>query len=126
MSQTPVFINFASKMDLQKLKGVGPVVADNIKVYRSASGNFLGPEDLSQVKNLKLSKEEIERINFHPNPKYNFMHSTKGQSEVSTSVGDVSGNSENSVSPMIQETVEDEVFNDHGIVPRETQHGNPE
>lgn len=29
-------------MDLQKLKGVGPTVADNIKAYLGASGNFRG------------------------------------------------------------------------------------
>lgn len=77
----------------KKLKGVGPVVAENIKAYLSASGNFLGPEDLAQVRNLKLNKEEIERINFNSNPKYSFLHTTKSQSDGSTSVGDVSGNS---------------------------------
>lgn len=81
------------RWNYKKLKGVGPVVADNIKAYLSASGNFLGPEDLAQVRNLKLNKEAIERINFHSNPKYSFLHTTKSQSDGSTSVGDVSGNS---------------------------------
>lgn len=38
----PIYINFASKIDLQKLKGVGPTVADNNKAYLGASGNFWG------------------------------------------------------------------------------------
>lgn len=123
MSLNPVYINFASKMELQKLKGVGPAVADNIKAYLSASGNFLGPEDLAQVRNLKLNKEEIERISFHTNPKYSFLHTTKSQSEGSTSVGDVS---ENSPSPAVHETADEEVFTDQGIGPGDTPHGNPQ
>lgn len=38
-------------------------------------------------------------------------------------MGDVSGNSENSA---VHETVDDGVSNDHWIVPRETQNGNPQ
>lgn len=123
MSLNPVYINFASKMELQKLKGVGPAVADNIKAYLSESGIFLGPEDLAQVRNLKLNKEEIERISFHTNPKYSFLHTTKSQSEGSTSVGDVS---ENSPSPAVHETADEEVFTDQGIGPGDTPHGNPQ
>lgn len=43
------------------------------------------------------------------------MHNTKGQSDGSASVGDVSGNPENSATNVNHETVDDEVFNDHGI-----------
>lgn len=109
------------KMILIKFKGVGLVVVDNIKVYFSVFGNFLGLEDLVQVRNLKFNKEVIERINFYFNFKYSFLYIIKSQFEGLISVGDVS---ENFFLFVVYEIVDEEVFIDQGIGLGDILYGN--
>ncbi len=45
----PVRINTASKPELMRLPGVGPVLADRIIEYRATHGLFHSPEDLLNV-----------------------------------------------------------------------------
>lgn len=82
-------------MDLQKLKGVGPTVADNNKAYLGASGNILGARRPNSGKEPETQQRGNWKNNFHPYPRYNFLHNTKGQSDGSTSVRDIRGNPEN-------------------------------
>lgn len=84
-------------------------------------GNFLGLEDLVQVRNLKFNKEEIERISFYINLKYSFLYIIKSQFEGLISVGDVS---ENFFLFVVYEIVDEEVFIDQGIGLGDILYGN--
>lgn len=84
-------------------------------------GNFLGLEDLVQVRNLKFNKEEIERISFYINLKYSFLYIIQSQFEGLISVGDVS---ENFFLFVVYEIVDEEVFIDQGIGLGDILYGN--
>ena len=49
---TPVQINRANATDLQRLPGVGPVLAGRIVAHRDANGPFHSLEDLARVRGL--------------------------------------------------------------------------
>ena len=51
-----VNINTASAQELEKLKGVGPVIAQRIIEYRNSHGAFSKPEDLINVKGIGASR----------------------------------------------------------------------
>lgn len=60
-----VNINEADRVELQKLPGIGPVLADRIVEYRELNGNFSNVDELMKVKGIgekKLAKmkENIE------------------------------------------------------------------
>ena len=65
-SQDKVKINFASEKDLQKLHGVGPSVAKAISQYRSSVGN-ISPTSLNEIKNLKVTSEFLDNVDFTKN-----------------------------------------------------------
>ena len=51
-------INRASAKDLEKLKGIGPVLANRIIEYRKTNGPFMSVDDLRKVKGIGGSKFE--------------------------------------------------------------------
>lgn len=55
-----ISINSASAQELEKLRGIGPVLAERIVEYRRVHGPFTGPEDLKQVEGIgQKTAEEI-------------------------------------------------------------------
>ena len=56
-----VDINNADAKELEKLKGVGQVIAKRIIEYRNSHGRFSSPEDLLQVKGIGNAKLEKMR-----------------------------------------------------------------
>lgn len=56
-------INQASAEELTQLKGVGPVIAQEIIAYRRTHGPFRRPEDLMKVKGIKQKKfDELRQM----------------------------------------------------------------
>ncbi len=53
-----VNINLAGAADLEKLKGIGPKIAEEIVSYREANGPFGNIEDLMKVKGVGQKKYE--------------------------------------------------------------------
>ncbi len=56
-----VNINTASRKELVKLKGIGPVSAERIIEYREKQGPFRKPEDIMRVKGIGRKKWEAIR-----------------------------------------------------------------
>jgi comEA protein len=56
----PIDLNTASSEQLQRLPGVGPVMAQRILDYRKKSGPFQSVDDLLAVKG--ISNKRLERI----------------------------------------------------------------
>ncbi|MEJ5301528.1 MAG: helix-hairpin-helix domain-containing protein [Thermodesulforhabdaceae bacterium] len=59
----PVNINTATEKDLEKLPGIGKVLAKRIVEYRTKNGPFSAPEDLMKVKG--ITKKKFEAIKSH-------------------------------------------------------------
>jgi competence protein ComEA len=57
---TPVDLNRASEEDLQRLPGIGPVLARRIVEHRQAQGTFKVVDELRRVKG--IGKKTFERI----------------------------------------------------------------
>ncbi|MBU3912278.1 MAG: helix-hairpin-helix domain-containing protein [Candidatus Omnitrophica bacterium] len=51
-------INKADRMQLERLPGIGPVLAENIISYRDTAGGFKGKEELRNVKGIGSKKFE--------------------------------------------------------------------
>ena len=54
-------INTASRSELIKLDGIGPVYADRIIEYRRKHGPFQRPEDIKKVKGIGQKKWEANK-----------------------------------------------------------------
>jgi len=55
-----VNINTATKKELESVKGIGPVLADRIIVYRTQNGNFT---EIEAIKNIKgISENTLNKI----------------------------------------------------------------
>ena len=63
-----VKINFANVEELQTIKGVGPSVAENIRLARAVSGNILNLKELNEIKYVKITDEDAEIIDFEKKP----------------------------------------------------------
>ena len=62
-TQTPEVINInkASANELQKVRGIGPSLADRIVSYREANGGFKSTDELKQVRGIgDLKFEKIK------------------------------------------------------------------
>lgn len=72
-------INFAGKTELQTIRGIGLVVAENIIKYREMSGNITSKNDFRDIPHLYLDQKAIASIDFEENPEFNFdfNHSTE-------------------------------------------------
>lgn len=57
---TPVHINTATKAELQRLPGVGPVLAARILSFRAQRGRIAGAADLLKVKG--IGKKTLEKL----------------------------------------------------------------
>ncbi|MDX2003559.1 MAG: helix-hairpin-helix domain-containing protein [Chitinophagales bacterium] len=57
-SDTIIEINGATIDGLTRLKGIGPVLAENIIIYRTALGGFIAKEQLNEAKGIGDSKYE--------------------------------------------------------------------
>lgn len=57
-------IDFAGKTELQTIRGIGPVVAENIVKYREMSGNITSNEDFRDIPHLNLDHNAIASIDF--------------------------------------------------------------
>lgn len=57
-NKTKVNINGATLTQLQKIKGIGPVLAQNIIDYRNRNGNFRNYRDVLKVKGIGEKKLE--------------------------------------------------------------------
>ena len=56
-----ISINKASSEDLQKIRGIGPSLAERIISYRDANGGFKSTEELKQVRGIgDLKFEKIK------------------------------------------------------------------
>ncbi len=67
-SGLPININTAGLVDLEKIPGVGPEIANRIIEYRTGYGQFLSFEDVKKVKGigekkLKMMKDYIKLEN---------------------------------------------------------------
>jgi len=60
---TPININTATEKELQKLPGIGKVLAKRIVEYRTQNGPFSAPEDLMKVKG--ITKKRFEALKSH-------------------------------------------------------------
>ena len=59
LEELTVNVNLADEVELQKLPGIGPVLANRIVAYRTANGVFKNFDDLSEVEGVgekKLAK----------------------------------------------------------------------
>lgn len=76
-------INFAGKTELQTIRGIGPVVAENIVKYREMSGNITSNEDFRDIPHLNLDHNAIASIDFEENPAfdYNFNRTTEEEKD---------------------------------------------
>lgn len=76
-------INFASKTELQTIRGIGLVVAENIVKYREMSGNITSNEDFRDIPHLNLDHNAIASIDFEENPAfhYNFNRTTEEEKD---------------------------------------------
>ena len=68
-----VKINFANVEELQTIKGVGPSVAENIRLARAVSGNILNLKELNEIKYVKITDEDAEIIDFEKNPNLTYV-----------------------------------------------------
>ena len=60
---TPIDLNRATKQDLERLPGIGPVLAGRIVEYRAAQGAF---DDVEQLRHVKgIGKKKFEQIRPH-------------------------------------------------------------
>ena len=60
---TKININTASKAELQKLKGIGPTLAERIISYRRQNGKFIAITDLIKIKGINKNKlKQIEGL----------------------------------------------------------------
>ena len=57
-AQELVNVNQGSSEDLQRVKGIGPVLAERIIAYRDANGKFKTLDQLKEVKGLGTAKFE--------------------------------------------------------------------
>jgi competence protein ComEA len=57
-SQSLTNINTANAVELEKLSGIGPKIAEEIVKYRDANGPFKTVEDLKSVKGIGIKKFE--------------------------------------------------------------------
>jgi competence protein ComEA len=55
----PININKASQTELEKIPGIGPVIARRINEYRSQNGEFKVLEDLRKVKGIGDKKFQL-------------------------------------------------------------------
>ena len=55
-----ISINKADSMELQTVRGIGPVIAGKILQYRKEHGNFANAEDLAKVPG--IGKAKFEKI----------------------------------------------------------------
>ena len=61
--ESTVDLNRATKEDLERLPGIGPVLAGRIVEYRSAQGKF---DDVEQLRHVKgIGKKKFEQIRPH-------------------------------------------------------------
>lgn len=76
-------INFAGKTELQTIKGIGLVVAENIVKYREMAGNITSNEDFRDIPHLNLDHNAIASIDFEENPAfdYNFNRTTEEEKD---------------------------------------------
>lgn len=58
VSQQKININTATSAQLQKIKGIGPALAEKIIEYRSEKGDFQSEEDLTKVSGIGTKKLE--------------------------------------------------------------------
>lgn len=65
-------INFAGKTELQTIRGIGPVVAENIVKYREMSGNITSNEDFRDIPHFNLDHNAIASIDFEENPAFDY------------------------------------------------------
>jgi hypothetical protein len=68
-----VKINFSNVEELQTIKGVGPSVAENIRIARAISGNISNLNELREIKYVKITDEEAEIIDFEINPDLTYL-----------------------------------------------------
>lgn len=64
--QLPININKASQKELERIPGIGEVIASRIIDYRNQYGEFKAPEDLRKVKGIGEKKLQAikDRIEF--------------------------------------------------------------
>lgn len=76
-------INFADKTELQSIRGIGPVVAENIIKYREMSGNITSKNGFRDIPHLNLDHNAIESIDFEENPEldFTFKHLTEDEKD---------------------------------------------
>ena len=58
VNRGPVNINRATVKELDRLPGIGPVIAQRIVDYRNLNGSFIAVEDLKKVSGIGGSKFE--------------------------------------------------------------------
>lgn len=63
---------FCGKTELQTIRGIGPVVAENIVKYREMSVNITSMDDFRDIPHLNLYQNAIASIDFEENPAFNF------------------------------------------------------
>lgn len=76
-------INFADKTELQSIRGIGPVVAENIIKYREMSGNITSKNGFRDIPHLNLDHNAIASIDFEENPEldFTFKHLTEDEKD---------------------------------------------
>ncbi len=58
-NSNPISLNSADVIELQRIKGVGSVLAQRIVAYRRKHGSFLKVKDLTNVKGIGLKKLRV-------------------------------------------------------------------
>ena len=58
MGSEIINVNKATAEDLQKVKGIGPVLAERVITYREANGQFKSLDQLREVKGIGQAKFE--------------------------------------------------------------------
>lgn len=74
---------FAGETELQTIRGIGPVVAENIVKYREMSGNITSNEDFRDIPHLNLDHNAFASIDFEENSAFddNFNRTTEEEKD---------------------------------------------